>query len=147
MSVGPGPAANRTLTNDLYIEDNLPRETERKSTGNEWAPLAAILPRVVEDSVIAPSLVAYWQRTAIDALLELASAREQLGELDDDRVEVAASAGYDFYRRVGGTTLSLDDFRHKCRHYLRTGEELSLTASRPAIQYRPQLAVVKVVAP
>jgi hypothetical protein len=60
-----------------------------------------------------------WQEAAhvLDAVEHHDRAREDL-------VDLVAVKRHEFYRKLGGTTLSVAAFRAKTRHYLATGEEL-----------------------
>jgi len=55
-------------------------------------------------------------------LLELAWAREQLGQVDEDLVSLIAITRHEFYTQIGGTKLDLGAFRAKTRHAMETGE-------------------------
>jgi hypothetical protein len=60
----------------------------------------------------------------MNALLELVATRESLARIDEDWVELIAPVRFEFYRRVGGTTLTEGAFRAKVRHELQTGEHI-----------------------
>ena len=66
----------------------------------------------------------YWRDLAVDALLELATARQRLALVDEDLVELVAHQRFDFYRKLGGSVRTLGSFRAEVRHFLKTGEEL-----------------------
>lgn len=63
------------------------------------------------DSPEARSCGRYWRDLAIDSLLELATAREQLAGIDEDEVGVLAARSRDFYLRVLPDKLLADDPR------------------------------------
>jgi len=83
-----------------------------------------------EDSSAQPALplctcsVTYWRNLAIDALLELAAARERLVLVDEDLVELVGRKRFELYLSVGGTQLTEGAFRAKARHELVTGEHI-----------------------
>lgn len=59
-----------------------------------------------------------------DLCLELAAVREKLGRIDEDQVELVAAKRFEFYVKLGGSTLSNGAFRAKVRHELMTGEHI-----------------------
>ena len=79
----------------------------------------------LEPQASAPSsspTCAYWRSLAIDTLLELAPAREELARHDEDLVELVTAKRYEFYKAIGGTSLTEGAFKAKTRHAIRTGE-------------------------
>jgi hypothetical protein len=83
----------------------------------EPAPLAHRLSPALADLGLSGSISWSEAGYVLDALEAYDQAREDL-------VHLVAVKRHEFYRKLGGTTLSVAAFRAKTRHYLATGEEL-----------------------
>jgi hypothetical protein len=81
------------------------------------APLAhRIAPALVD---LALRHVIGWQEASL-----VLDAVEHHDQAREDLVELVAFKRHDFYRKIGGTTLSVAAFRAEVRHELATGERL-----------------------
>ncbi len=80
--------------------------------------------RTAPAPVLEGSACRYWRNLAVESLLELAAARQELARVDRDLVELVGFKRWLFYGMVGGTELTLGAFRSKVRHELLTGEHI-----------------------
>lgn len=58
---------------------------------------------------------AYWRGLAVDTLLELAAAREQLAMIDEDQIELIAARCTTLYRAMGGRVITAAAWRARSR--------------------------------